>query len=404
MKKSLYVCHKKDMEKGFIISLLCLCASVTVCAQDEYEFTTVKELKITPVKNQSRSGTCWAFSGTGLIEAELLRTGKGEYDLSEMFVVNHSWRDKADRYVRLHGHLNFAQGGSFADVLYVFRHCGAVPRAIYSGLEYGEDIHVHGEMERMALGCVKAVTANPNGKVSPVWRKAFQGIIDSYLGEIPETFTWNGTSYTPKRFGELLGLNFDDYVSLTSFSHEPFYAPFALEIPDNWRWALSYNVPLEELMETVDRAIQTGYTIAWATDVSEPGFTRDGLATLPDIKALETSGSDQERWVGLSAKEKEEEIRKLAAKPCKEMDVTQASRQEEYDSYRTTDDHGMLIYGTATDRTGKKFYLVKNSWGTENRYKGTWYASQAFVAAKTVSIVVHRDALPKTLRAKLGIS
>jgi aminopeptidase C len=320
-----------------------------------------------------------------------------------MFVVNHSYRDKADKYVRVHGHLNFAQGGSFADVLYVFKHYGAVPRAVYGGLTYGEDIHVHGEMEQMALGSLKAVTANPNGKLSPVWREAFRGIIDSYLGEIPETFTYNGKSYTPKSFGESLGLNMDDYISLTSFSHEPFYVPFALEIPDNWRWAPSYNVPLDELTETVDHAIRTGYTVAWATDVSELGFTRDGLATVPDIKALETSGSDQEHWVGLSRKEKDEEIRKLAAKPCKEVEVTQALRQEGYDSYRTTDDHGMLIYGTAKDQTGKKFYLVKNSWGTENRYKGTWYASEVFVACKTVSIVLHRDALPKTLRSKLGI-
>ncbi|MDR2763749.1 MAG: aminopeptidase [Tannerella sp.] len=392
------------MKKGIVISLLCLYASITVWAQDEYEFITVKEVKVTPVKNQSRSGTCWAFSCVGLIEAELLRTGKGEYDLSEMFVVNHSYRDKADKYVRLHGHLNFAQGGSFADVLYVFKHYGAIPRTLYRGLEYGEDMHAHGEMEQMALGSVKAVTANSNKKVSPVWRKAFQEMIDSYLGEIPETFTYNGKSYTPKHFGESLGLNFDDYVSLTSFSHEPFDAPFALEIPDNWRWALSYNVPLDELMETVDHAIQTGYTVAWATDVSEPGFTRDGLATMPDLKALETSGSDQARRVGWRPEQREEEIRKLATKPCKEVEVTQASRQEGYDSYQTTDDHGMLIYGTAKDQTGKKFYLVKNSWGTENRYKGTWYASEAFVAGKTVSIVVHKDALPQAIRSKLGIS
>ncbi|MDR2138555.1 MAG: aminopeptidase [Tannerella sp.] len=392
------------MRKEFVIGLLCLLASLPVRAQEAYEFTTVRELKITPVKNQSRSGTCWSFSCIGMIEAELLRTGKGVYDLSEMFVVNRSYRDKADKYVRLHGHLNFAQGGSFADVLYVFKHYGAVPRAVYRGLAYGEDMHVHGEMEQAALGCLKAVVSDPNRKLSPVWRKAFRGIIDSYLGEIPDTFTFNGKVYTPRRFGESLGLNIDDYVSLTSFTHEPFYAPFALEIPDNWRWATSYNVPLEDLMETIDRAIQTGYTVAWATDVSEPGFTRNGLATMPDLEAsLETSGSDRERWVGLSAKDREKEIEKLAEKPCREVEVTQALRQEGYDSYRTTDDHGMLIYGTAKDQTGKKFYLVKNSWGTDNKYQGTWYASETFVALKTVSIVLHRDALSGALRSKLGL-
>ncbi|MDR3194657.1 MAG: aminopeptidase [Tannerella sp.] len=391
------------MKKEFIVSLFVLCATATVCAQEEYEFTTVKELEITPVKNQSRSGTCWSFSGVGLIEAELLRTGKGEYDLSEMFVVNRSYRDKAGKYVRLHGYMNFAQGGSFADVLYVFGHYGAVPRSVYGGLEYGEDIHVHGEMDQMAAGALKAIVANPNGQLSTVWHKALQGIIDSYLGEIPETFVYDGKSYTPKSFGESLGLNIDDYVSLTSFTHEPFYAPFALEIPDNWRWALSYNVPLEELMEVFDHAIQTGYTIAWASDVSESGFTRDGLATLPDVEALEASGSDRERWVELSRKEKEEEIGYLALKPCREVEVTQAGRQKAYDNYRTTDDHGMLVYGIAKDQTGKKFYLVKNSWGTASKYQGAWYASEAFIAGKTINIVLHKDALPQKLRSKLNL-
>ncbi|MDR2469041.1 MAG: aminopeptidase [Tannerella sp.] len=391
------------MKKGIILSLVWVCAALPVGAQDGYEFTTVKELKITPVKNQSRSGTCWSFSGVGLIEAELLRTGKGEYDLSDMFVVNHSYRDKAEKFVRMHGHLNFAQGGSFEDVLYVFKHYGAMPREVYGGLNYGEDSHVHGEMEQMAAGALRGITGNPNGKLSPVWKTAFRGIIDAYLGEIPETFIYKGKSYTPKSFGESLGLNMADYVSLTSYTHEPFYKPFTLEIPDNWRWAGSYNVPLAELMEVFDNAVNTGYTLAWAADVSELGFTREGLATMPDVKALETSGSDQARWVGLSRKDKDEEIRKLATKPCKEIEVTQTLRQEAYDNYQTTDDHGMLIYGIAKDQTGKKFYMVKNSWGTENKYRGVWYASEAFLACKTMSIVVHRDALPKALRTKLGI-
>ncbi|MDR3268327.1 MAG: aminopeptidase [Tannerella sp.] len=394
------------MNNWIAMGLLGLCLSATAWTQEEYEeyeFTTVKELKITPVKNQSRSGTCWSFSGVGLIEAELLRTGKGEYDLSEMFVVNHSYRDKADKYVRLHGLMNYAQGGSFADVLYVFKHYGAIPRALYTGLEYGEDIHVHGEMEQSSAAYLKSIISNPNGKLSPSWRKAYQGIMDAYLGNIPETFTYDGKSYTPKSFGESLGLEMDDYVSLTSYTHEPFYTSFALEIQDNWRWAQSYNLPLNELMEVFDHAVHAGYTVAWATDVSETGFTRNGLATVPDIQALESSGSDQAHWVGLSKTEKDAEIKKLAAKPCKEIEVTQALRQEAYDNYQTTDDHGMLIYGIAKDRSGKKFYLVKNSWGTENKYNGTWYASEAFVAYKTMNIVVHKDALPKAIRSKLKI-
>ncbi len=371
--------------------------------EEGYQFTTVKEVKITPVKNQNRTGTCWSFSGVGLIEAELLRTGKGEYNLSEMFIANHSYKDKADKFVRLHGKLNFAQGGSFADVIYVFKHYGAVPGELYKGLEYGQDNHVHGELAEIATAYVNAVIKNRDRKLSTAWKKGFDGVIDTYLGKLPETFTYQGKQYTPKSFGESLGLNFDDYVSLTSYTHHPFYSQFPLEIEDNWRWAPSYNLPINELMEVFDHAINNGYAIAWGSDVSEKGFTRNGIAVAADIEALESSGSDQARWVGLSQMEKDAEIKKLVEKPCKEIEVTQELRQQAYDNYQTTDDHGMLIYGIAKDQTGKKFYMVKNSWGTESKYKGIWYASEAFVAYKTMNIVLHKDALPKTIQSKLGI-
>lgn len=367
-------------------------------------FTTVKEIKVTPIKNQHRTGTCWSFSGVGMIEAELLRIGKGEVDLSEMFIVNHSYKDKADKYVRLHGLINFAQGGSFADVLYVFKHYGAMPGELYKGLEYGEDNHVHNELAEVATSYVKAIVSNKNGKLSPVWKKGFDAIIDSYLGKIPEKFTYKGKQYTPKSYGESLGLNFDDYVSLTSFTHHPFYAPFAIEIEDNWRWAESYNIPLNELMEVIDNAINSGYTLAWGTDVSEKGFTRNGLGIAADVKALETSGSDQARWVGLSRSAKDEELRKMIEQPgCKEIKVTQELRQQGFDNFQTTDDHGMLLYGIARDQTGRKYYMVKNSWGTDTKYKGIWYVTEAFVAYKTINVAVHKDALPKALRTKLGI-
>lgn len=380
--------------------------STNVGAQnaDEYVFTPVKELKITSVKNQNRTGTCWSFSGIGFLEAELLRKGKGEYDLSEMFVVSHSYKDKADKFVRLHGCLNFAQGGSFGDVLYATKHYGAVPESVMNGLQYGEDQHVHGELESLAISYVNTIIKNPNGKLSPVWKKGFDGIIDSYLGEIPEKFTYNGKEYTPKSFGEELGLNIDDYISLTSYTHQPFYTAFPIEVQDNWRWDLSYNLPLDELMQVMDNAINTGYSIAWASDVSEKGFTRNGIAVAADVTSIETSGSDQDKWVGLSRSEKDAEIRKMIEKPgCKELTITQEMRQKDYDNYHTTDDHGMLIYGIAKDQTGKKFYMVKNSWGTDNKYKGTWYASEPFVAYKTMTIVVHKDALPKAIKTKLGI-
>ena len=367
-------------------------------------FTTVKEIKVTPIKNQHRTGTCWSFSGVGMIEAELLRIGKGEVDLSEMFIVNHSYKDKADKYVRLHGLINFAQGGSFADVLYVFKHYGAMPGELYKGLEYGEDSHVHNELAEVATSYVKAIVSNKNGKLSPVWKKGFDAIIDTYLGKIPEKFTYKGKQYTPKSYGESLGLNFDDYVSLTSFTHHPFYAPFAIEIEDNWRWAESYNIPLNELMEVIDNAINSGYTLAWGTDVSEKGFTRNGLGIAADVKALETSGSDQARWVGLSRSAKDEELRKMIEQPgCKEIKVTQELRQQGFDNFQTTDDHGMLLYGIARDQTGRKYYMVKNSWGTDTKYKGVWYVTEAFVAYKTINVAVHKDALPKALRTKLGI-
>ena len=367
-------------------------------------FTTVKEIKVTPIKNQHRTGTCWSFSGVGMIEAELLRIGKGEVDLSEMFIVNHSYKDKADKYVRLHGLINFAQGGSFADVLYVFKHYGAMPGELYKGLEYGEDNHVHNELAEVATSYVKAIVSNKNGKLSPVWKKGFDAIIDTYLGKIPEKFTYKGKQYTPKSYGESLGLNFDDYVSLTSFTHHPFYAPFAVEIEDNWRWAESYNIPLNELMEVIDNAINSGYTLAWGTDVSEKGFTRNGLGIAADVKALETSGSDQARWVGLSRSAKDEELRKMIEQPgCKEIKVTQELRQQGFDNFQTTDDHGMLLYGIARDQTGRKYYMVKNSWGTDTKYKGIWYVTEAFVAYKTINVAVHKDALPKALRTKLGI-
>lgn len=367
-------------------------------------FTTVKEIKVTPIKNQHRTGTCWSFSGVGMIEAELLRIGKGEVDLSEMFIVNHSYKDKADKYVRLHGLINFAQGGSFADVLYVFKHYGAMPGELYKGLEYGEDSHVHNELAEVATSYVKAIVSNKNGKLSPVWKKGYDAIIDAYLGKIPEKFTYKGKQYTPKSYGESLGLNFNDYVSLTSFTHHPFYAPFAVEIEDNWRWAESYNIPLNELMEVIDNAINSGYTLAWGTDVSEKGFTRNGLGIAADVKALETSGSDQARWVGLSRSAKDEELRKMIEQPgCKEIKVTQELRQQGFDNFQTTDDHGMLLYGIARDQTGRKYYMVKNSWGTDTKYKGIWYVTEAFVAYKTINVAVHKDALPKALRSKLGI-
>ncbi len=396
--------------KKFAVASLLLACTLTAGAkgkekvkEEGYVFTPVKELKITPVKNQSRSSTCWSYSGIGFLESELLRLGKPEYDLSEMFVVSHSYKDKADKYVRLHGKLNFAPGGSFYDVLYVWKHYGAVPETVMNGLNYGEPQNVHNELDAVSRAYVDAVIKNPNGKLTPAWKKGFDGIVDAYLGELPAKFTYNGKEYTPKSFADELGLNADDYVSITSYTHQPFYQPFVLEIEDNWRGAYSYNVPLDEMMAIMRNAIDKGYTIAWGADVSEKGFNRDGIGVVPDVQVLETSGSDQDRWVGLSQKEKDEEIKKMISKPCKELEITQEMRQQGYDNYQTTDDHGMLIYGIATDQNGKEYFMVKNSWGINNKYKGTWYVSDAYAAYKTMNFVVHKDAVPAEIAMKLGI-
>lgn len=398
------------MKKFFVSALMLAFALSSVSAKDKKKtedegdvFTTVKELKITPVKNQNRTGTCWCFSTLGFLESELLRMGKGEYDLSEMFIVSKNYKDKAEKFVRLHGELNYAQGGSFEDVLQAWKDYGIVPESVMNGLQYGEDMHVHNELESASRAYLDQIIKNPNRKLSTAWKKGFDGIIDAYLGTAPEKFTYNGKEYTPKSFAAELGINPDDYVSLTSYTHHPFYSEFAIEVQDNWRWATSYNLPIDELMQVFENAINTGYTIAWGADVSEKGFTRNGIGVIPDIESMERSGSDQDRWLGLSTSEKDAEIKKMMEKPCKELEITQEMRQEAYDNYETTDDHGMQIYGIAKDQTGKKFYMIKNSWGTDNKYKGTWYISENFVKYKTMNIVVHKDALPQAIKDKLHI-
>lgn len=366
---------------------------------DNFTFTTVKENKITPVKNQASSSTCWSFSGLAFFESELLRMGKPEVDLSEMFVVSHSYTDKADKYVRMNGTINFAAGGSFHDVLYVLKNYGIVPETVMTGLQYGTENHMHGELDDITSGLVKSVVKNPNKTISPAWKKALQGIVDSYLGELPTEFTENGKTFSPKSYAQSLGLKFDDYVSITSFTHHPFYSKFAIEIPDNWRWGESYNVPLNEFEQIFDYAIDKGYTIAWGADVSERGFTRNGVGLLPETKKEMLEGTDQAKWIGQQTGTGKYDI----TGPLQEQKVTQESRQLGFDNYQTTDDHGMQIYGVAKDQNGTPYYLVKNSWGTNSKYKGIWYVSKPFVLSKTINIMVHKDAVPKDIRKKLGI-
>lgn len=369
-------------------------------AAPEYEFTVIKEIPVTSIKNQYRSGTCWCFSALSFIESEILRTKGQEVDLSEMFVVGHSYHDRAVKYVRLDGHLNFAAGSSFGDVLHVIEDYGIVPQAAMPGMNYGTEMPEQAELDAALKGYVSAIAKNPNRKLTTAWVNGFDGIVEAYLGAYPETFTVDGTEYTPESYRDNLGINTEDYVNLSSFAHHPFYEQFIIEVPDNWRWDSAYNLPIDEFMEVMYNAIDKGYTIAWGSDVSEKGFTRNGLAVLPVEEKKAAAGSDQERWVGKAADEPKEEAQ---AELPEEQVYDDAMRLDGYNRKTTTDDHGMHIYGTAQDQNGTKYFIVKNSWGDAGKYKGVWYASDAFVRAKTLNIVVHKDALPKHIAKKLGI-
>ncbi len=366
----------------------------------EYEFTVIKENPVTSIKNQYRSGTCWCYSALSFIESEILRTKGQEVDLSEMFVVGKSYHDRSIKYVRLDGHLNLAAGSSFGDVLHVIDDYGIIPQDVYSGFNYGTEMPEQAELDAAIKGYVDAIAKNPNRKLTTAWINGLDGILNAYFGEAPATFVVNGVEYTPESYRDALGINYDDYVNLTSYTHHPFYEPFIIEVCDNWRWDSAYNLPIDELMAVMYNAVENGYTLAWGSDVSEKGFTRDGLAVMPVEVKKAAAGSDQERWVGKAAEQPKEEVK---AELPKEMVITQEMRQDSYDRKTTTDDHGMHIYGLAQDQNGTKYFMVKNSWGETGKYKGVWYASDSFVKYKTLNVVVHKDALPKDIKKKLGI-
>ncbi len=403
------------MKKIFVLALGLLMVTGAMAAKPKkqadqpegIQFTVVKENPITSIKNQNRAGTCWCYSSLAFIESELLRMGKGEYDFSEMFLVHNTYLDRADKAVRTHGDVSFAQGGSFYDVIYGMEAFGLVPEAeMRPGVMYGMELSNHNELSAVsdavvaaiAKGKLRSLQVSPDGEM--LWKKAIEAIHDIYLGVRPETFTYEGVEYTPKSFYESLGLNADDYISLTSYTHHPFYTSFALEIPDNWRWAQSYNLPIDELMEVFDYAIENGYTVAWGSDVSEDGFTREGTAILPDVDkaSTELDGSDMAKWLKMTEAERKSKPMAVAQKW-----VSQEERQLGYDNRETTDDHGMLIYGIAKDQKGTEYYMVKNSWGEAGTYKGIWYASKAFVRYKTMNIIVHKDAIPAAIREKLNL-
>ena len=386
------------------VSLACLCVSAAAQRAagpvfPEYTFTTVKAAPITSIKNQASSGTCWSFSTISFLESEAIRLAKiqdeAKYpDFSEFFVVSTSYKERAEKYIRLDGKLGFSAGSGSGDVFDVVRNHGIVPNAEMTGMNYGTSLPQQAEMDAVLLAYVEAVSKT-RGKLSTAWKRGFDAVVDEYLGKAPETFVVDGKTYTPATYRDAMKINPDDYVELTSFTHHPFYTWFALEVCDNWRGSQSFNVPIDELMAVVDNALDNGYTVCWGADVSHDGFTRDGLGILIDVKAS-AAGSDQEHWVG-------KEEGKPAPVVVIESVPTQESRQKEFDNKTMTDDHGMHIYGIATDQDGKKYYMVKNSWGETGKYKGIWYVTEAFLKAQTLDITVHKSALTKDLKKKLGI-
>lgn len=368
--------------------------------QPEYKFTVVKENPITTVKNQNSSGTCWCFSAISFLESEIIRL-KGikdaaQYpDLSEMFVVSWSYKDRADKYVRLNGNLTFGAGSEADDVLDVIRDYGIVPQVAMPGKQA---LPIHGELDAVTKAYVEAIAKKPNRTLSENWKGGFDAIVDNFLGVPPTTFEVNGKTYTPASYRDELGLNPDDYVTLTSFTHHPFYTEFAIEVCDNWRWDPAYNVPLDELMAVLKEAVEKGYTAAWGADVSEAGFSRTGVARLVETAAA-IPQTDQQRLTGNGPVPGQRPVVEIP----KEIVPTQEWRQKGFDEQTTTDDHGMHIFGIAKDQQGTLYYMVKNSWGESGNYKGIYYCSENFVAGKTIDIVLHKDALPKDLKKKLGI-
>ena len=375
---------------------------------DSLVFTTVKENAVTSIKNQNNSGTCWSYSALAFLESEVLKKdpSKTGIDLCESFLVSKTYTDRADRNVRTHGDASFSQGGSFYDAIFCMERYGLIPEGImpYPITPYGDSLFNFTNFFPPMEAYVKAISGSNAKKLNPIWKKDVQGMLDNYFGKCPTEFEYKGKKYTPQSFvKDYLKLDPNDYVSLTSYTHEPFYSSFILEIQDNWRWASSYNLPLDEFMRVMEESVKNGWTFAWGSDVSEDGFSRRTgknkcVATVPDTKSTAGVGSDQSRWTGEKAG-----ANIAQADAAGEKVITQELRQEGYDNWTTTDDHGMQIYGIAKDQHGKEYFMMKNSWGEYGPYKGFWYVSKPFVAYKTMNIVINKNAIPKDIRKKLGI-
>ncbi len=347
--------------------------------KDRHTFTMIYDVNATSVKNQAKTGTCWDFAIQSFLESELMRMGKGNYDLSEMFTVRYTYPLKAEMYVRHHGLYQFGPGGQAHDVFDVLDTYGAVPNSVYAGLEPGDSLYDNTELDAV-LGSVLKIIVGRN-KISQHYIDIVNSICDIYLGKVPQKFEYNEKEYTPKTFAESLGINSKDYVEITSFTHHPFYSKFILEVPDNWAQGEYYNVPMNDIIKIMDNALKNGFSVAWDGDVGKDNFYRkEGYAVVPFDDDTSKTG------------------------PEKEKVITQELRQKAYNDYTTTDDHLMHITGMAKDQAGTKFFYTKNSWGTKDKkYDGYWYLSEPFVKLRTIAILVHKDAIPKEIREKLGL-
>ncbi len=397
------------MNKFLLMAVAAVCSLPTMAQKaDSLVFTTVLENPVTSIKNQNNSGTCWSYSALAFLESEVLKKdpSKTDIDLCESFLVSKTYTDRADRNVRTHGDASFSQGGSFYDAIFCMERYGFIPEGImpYPITPYGDSLFNFTNFFPPMEAYIKAIATSNAKKINPIWKKDVQGMLDNYFGQCPTEFEYKGKKYTPQSFvKDYLQLDPNDYVSLTSYTHHPFYTQFVLEIQDNWRWATSYNLPLDEFMRVMEEGVKKGYTFAWGADVSEDGFSRRTgknkcVATVPDTKATAGVGSDQSRWTGEKAGAKIAQ-----ADAAGEKVITQEMRQEGYDNWTTTDDHGMQIYGIAKDQNGKEYFMMKNSWGEYGPYKGFWYVSKPYVAYKTMNIVINKNAIPKDIRKKLGI-
>ena len=370
-----------------------------------YKFTKVAHLDATPVQSQGRTATCWSFSGLSFFESELIRKGnKNPAILSEMYVVRKSYENKADKYIRMDGKINFSEGGAFHDIPWVIKNYGIVPYDIYNGL-VGSESYDHAEFFEVLNGAVQGLlkfgVSSSNG-ISPNWKPAISGILDAYLGKDIKEFEFKGKKYTPQTYAQEIGLNMDDYISLTSFTNHSLYSKCQLAIPDNYNWGDSYNVNLNDLMTTVEFALSKGYTLAWGADVSEKGFSfKNGIALVPeDPNSIQVVGKDNKNFSDAGA----DKNANAFLSPVKELAITEEIRQKGYDQKTTTDDHGMHIVGLYTDQNGSKYVLVKNSWGTSNYPKGYLYVSEQYFRYKTINIYLHKEGIPSELKQKINLN